>query len=350
MSQTVSTLMSAPEAIDPIKGSLVVSLITWEAADLTIDCLRSVEAEIETVADFRVVVVDNGSRDGSDKKVEQAIIENAWDSWATFVRAQGNHGFGAGNNIVFKEVLEDERATDFVVMLNPDTIVRPGAFRILVDFMRRHPEVGIAGGRSEDPDETPQLCCFRFPNILSELSLYLKIGIVDHLLQRFLTKVPIPELNRQIDWVSGALMIVRREVLEDVGLMDEGYFLYYEETDFTLRARRAGWTCWHVPKSRIVHFVGQSTGVTTRGVKPDRRPKYWYESRHRYFVKNHGLLYAAVVDACAISACALWRARRSIQRKPDYDPPHLLGDLIRHSVFVRGRKLNSPEEARPESA
>jgi N-acetylglucosaminyl-diphospho-decaprenol L-rhamnosyltransferase len=162
--------------------------------------------------------------------------------------------------------------------------------------------------------------------------------------------VPISDEAHPIGWVSGALMIIRKQVLDDVGTMDEGFFLYYEETDFTLRAKRAGWDCWHVPQSRIVHYVGHSVGVTLRTDHPARRPRFWFESRHRFFVKNYGFLYALLTDTLAISALSIWRLRRFVQRKPDTDPPHLLRDLIRNSVFFRGWRLNTPEQARPDSS
>jgi len=327
--------------------SLLVSLLTWEAAQLTIDCLASVAPEIESVQGCRVTVVDNGSLDGSDELVERAIAECGWDSWATFVRAPGNYGFSAGNNVAIEQALHEESPPDFILLLNPDTIVRPGAFRILVDFMVEHPHVGIAGGRSENPDGTPQTCCFQFPTALGEFSSHLKLGIVDRLLRRFITRVPIPEHDCEMDWVSGALMIVRKEVFDDIGLLDDGYFLYYEDLDFALRAHRAGWPCWHVPASRIVHFVGHSYGIGKPNAKPKRLPSFWYESRHRYFFKNHGLLYAAFVDVMTIVGCLMWTVRCFLQGKPNYEPPMQLIDLVRHSVFVRGCKLNTNEEARP---
>jgi hypothetical protein len=336
----------APGPVAPTRspGRLVVSIVTWQAADLTIDCLRSVAPEIADLPDTRVIVVDNDSKDGAADKVERAIHDNGWSDWAEFRRAPGNNGFAAGNNVAIRQALRGDEPAEYVLLLNPDTIVRPGAFRILVRFMEEHPEVGIAGGRSENPDATPQLCCFRFPSMLSELALYLNLGIVDRLLERHLTRVGIPEEPRPIDWVSGALMIIRREVFEDVGLMDEGYFLYYEETDFTLQARRAGWPCWHIPASRVVHLVGHSLGVTERVARPKRRHKCWFESRRRYFVLNHGRLNAMVTDVFAIGGHMLWRLRRLIQRKPDSDPPCFLRDLIRHSALIHGRGSLAPRQ------
>ena len=115
-------------------------------------------------------------------------------------------------------------------------------------------------------------------------------------------------------------MMVRRAVFDRVGLLDEGYFLYYEETDFCLRARRAGWECWYVPASRVVHLVGQSSGVTDRHRPRGRRPAYWFASRRRYFERNHGPGYAALASAAWAAGFALWRARRRVQRKPGHGP------------------------------
>lgn len=143
-------------------------------------------------------------------------------------------------------------------------------------------------------------------------------------------------------------MMVRREVFESVGLMDEGYFLYYEETDFCLQAKRAGWSCWHVPQSRVMHILGQSTGVTATNQQPKRLPQYWFDSRRRYFLKNHGWLYAAMVDVSWLVGFSLWRARRILQRKPDADPPELLGDSIRNSVFLK-RGIPSQELPDPQN-
>jgi hypothetical protein len=137
--------------------------------------------------------------------------------------------------------------------------------------------------------------------------------------------------------MAGASMMIRRAVFDSIGLMDEAYFLYFEETDFCLRARRAGWLCWYVPASRVVHLVGQSSGVTDTRSRPKRMPRYWLESRRRYFRRNHGWLYALLADCAWAFGFALWRLRRWLQRKPDHDPPGLLWDFMRFS-FLGGWK------------
>jgi N-acetylglucosaminyl-diphospho-decaprenol L-rhamnosyltransferase len=137
------------------------------------------------------------------------------------------------------------------------------------------------------------------------------------------------------DWLPGASMMIRRQVFDAIGLMDENYFLYYEETDFCLQARRAGWSCWYVPQSRVMHIAGQSTGVTAETASPKRLPQYVFDSRRRYFVKNHGWLYAAMTDLSWLVGYGLWSVRRVIQRKPNTDPPCLFLDSLRNSVLLR---------------
>jgi GT2 family glycosyltransferase len=139
-------------------------------------------------------------------------------------------------------------------------------------------------------------------------------------------------------------MIVRKEVLDAIGLLDEDYYTYFDDVDFCLRARRAGWPTWYVPQSRVIHLVGCSTKISTpvtQGAK--RRPQYWFEARRRFFIKSYGAAYAALVDLAFMAGFAVWRFRRWVQRKPDPDPPHMLWDTFRNSVLLTGPRLRAVE-------
>lgn len=317
-------------------GRLFISIVAWKGADLTIDCLRSIAPELASVPGTRVVVVDNASPDDSADRVAAAIADNHWGTWATLIRAPRNGGFAAGNNVAIREMLAEAQPAEFCLLLNPDTVVRPGALRILLDFLIANPKVGIAGGRSEDLDATPQMCCFRFPNAINELLGYLGIGVLDRVFKRHLTRLGIPEQPREVDWVSGAFMLIRKSVIDAIGLMDETYFLYFEETDYTRRARLAGWGCWHVPQSRIVHLVGQSSGVTVRDQPKRRVPRYWFESRRRYFITHHGRLYAAAADLGVILSYPVGRVMDTLRRRRNRSTPHFLRDFVRHSALFHG--------------
>jgi GT2 family glycosyltransferase len=230
---------------------------------------------------------------------------------------------------------------EYILLLNADTIVKEHALSALVKFMDGQPKAGIAGSMLLSPDGVIQASPFRFPGIASELDRGLRLGIVSRLLAPW---NPMLKLNEacSVGWVSGASMILRRTMLEQVGLLDEGLYTYFDDVDICLRARRAGWETWYVPESKVVHLEGASTGIGYRKVER-RLPTYWYQARHRFFTKNYGALYTALADAAFISGYAVWCLRRRLQRKPDTDPPHMLIDSIRHSIFCAGPKVRAVE-------
>ncbi|NJP19878.1 MAG: glycosyltransferase family 2 protein [Hydrococcus sp. CRU_1_1] len=323
--------MSAQNFYRTAKKILIV-IVNYRTPTLTIDCLHSLVNEVQSLNTISVVIIDNNSGDRSLEQIEAAINAEGWRNWATTIAGDRNGGYAYGNNLAIRPALDSSHPPDYIVLLNPDTIVRSGAIKTLVDFMEEHPHIGIAGSRLEDPDGTPQCSAFRFHTHLSELNSGLRLGIVSKLLCKWIIAPPVSDVTCKTDWVAGASMIIRREVFEAVGLLDEDYFMYYEEVDFCLQAKKAGWDCWYVPESRVVHLVGQSSGVTNTKVPPKRRPQYWFDSRRRYFLKNHGASYAVLADFFWLFSFIIWRGRRIIQGKPDTDPPYFLTDFVRHSL------------------
>lgn len=310
---------------------LLVSIVNYRTADLTIDCLRSLASEVRALGSIAVVVADNASGDGSAQRIRKAIDDHGWSSWASLVALERNGGFSFGNNAVIRSALAAARPArpEHVLLLNSDTVACPNALAALLEFMEAHPDVGIAGSRVEQSDGKRQDSRFRFHSVWTELDAGLRLGFVTRLLRDHIVAPPLVDHSHSTDWVMGASMIVRRQVFEDIGLLDEGYFLYFEEADFCLNARRAGWSCWYVPASRVVHLGGRSSGITNPRTPPMRRPRYWFDSRRRYFVKNHGRAYALCADIAWVLGFASWRVRRLLQGKPDTDPPHMLWDFLR---------------------
>lgn len=317
--------------------TLLIVIVNYRTTELTLDCLRSLEHEVDTIAGTRVVVTDNASGDDAVARLEAAVRTNGWDGWATIVPLEQNGGFAAGNNAAIRPALAAADRPRYVLLLNPDTIVRSGAVRALVEFMDSRPDVGIAGSRLEEPDGTPQRSAFRFPSVLGELEGGLRLGPASRLLSRWVNAPAVPEHPGPSDWVAGACMIIRSTVFEAVGLMDERYFMYFEEVDFCHRARRAGWPCWYVPAARVVHLVGQSSGVTSPGAAQRRRPSYWFHARRRYFLRNHGRIATILADLAWSLGYASYRLRRVVQRKPDTDPRGLLWDFIRFNFLLARR-------------
>jgi GT2 family glycosyltransferase len=245
-----------------------------------------------------------------------------------------NGGFAYGNNEGIRPFLASQTdKPDYVLLLNPDTVLHAGAVTELLKFMDARAEVGLAGSRLEDPDGTPQVSAFRFHSIASEFEHAMRLGPVSKVLGRWRVAPPVPSEPCPTAWVAGASLIIRREVFDKIGLLDERYFMYYEEVDFCLRAKRAGFPCWYVPSSRVIHLVGAASQISDARKHRKRRPAYWFESRRRYFVQNHGRVYALLADAAYATAFAFWRVRRLVQRKPDTDPPRFLWDFLRHSTW-----------------
>lgn len=322
----VSTDKAAPE--------VVVVIVNYGTPDLVIDCLASLFAHRAECPNMAVVVADNASPDGSAKKIAHAIAENGWGGWARLSVMPRNGGFGYANNAIIRDYLSAARVPKYFWLLNSDTVVRPGALQALLDFMERHPKVGITGSRLEDPDGTAQHSAFQFPSIPAEFEASVRLGLVTRLLNRWRVAPPIADADTQYDWLAGASLLIRAEVFRDAGLFDENYFLYYEEVDFCLRVNRHGWPCWYVPASRVIHLVGKSTGVTERGTQPTRRAPYWFESRRYYYVKHYGRLYATTADLALAAGTLVALVRSGLGGRPSLCPERFLSDLARHTAIL----------------
>jgi hypothetical protein len=314
---------------------LLVVTVNYRTAELTLGCLRSLRAEVEAIPGCRVVVVDNDSRDGSAERIDAEIAREGWSSWVSLLPSPRNGGFAYGNNLAIRRALASGDPPELVYLLNPDTIVRPGAVRELLAFAEEHPQAGILGGRLETLDGEARPSAFRFYSIFSELDEAVSLGLLSRILRRWRIAPPLTGGPQRVEWVCGASMLIRREVFETAGLFDEDYFLYFEEADFALQAHRKGWECWYVPASRVMHVLSAATQVLEGR---NRRPWYWFQSRNHYFRKNHGELYRLLANVIWTLGFASWRVRRIVQRKPDPDPPHLLRDFVRFSFFDGARR------------
>lgn len=320
---------------------LLVVILNYRVTDLTIECLRSLDGRVQRIPRSRVSVCENGSGGDAVARLRSAIAEHGWTSWVDLTEVHPNRGFTGGNNLVIRSALTSGDPPEYVLLLNADTIVQPGALEALVAFMDAHPRAGIAGSQLLSREGEVQASPFRFFNVASEFDRGLRLGAVSSLLSRWTIVPPTPKEATRVDWVSGASMILRRSMLQEVGLLDEGLYTYFDDIDICLRARRARWETWYVPESRIVHLEGASTGISGRRRK--RLPPYLFQARRRFFLKNHGAMVTALADAAFISGLALWRLRRRVQRRPDPDPEHMLWDAARHSVFATGFRVHEVE-------
>lgn len=321
---------------------MVVSIVivNYRTPYLTIECLQSIASEISELDSLSVWIADNNSCDGSFNIISNAIQHNGWQSWAFVFQLEQNGGFAYGNNRIIEKIFAESNHPDYVWLLNPDTVIKPGACKALVQFLLTHPGVGIAGSYLENREGELQISAFRDHTIFSELLSSLRIGILDRLFLKWkVAALPKNEIACQTDWVSGASMMVRKEVFDQIGLLDENFFMYFEEVDFCLRARRAGWSIWYNPASRVVHLEGAATNGIENNPNAHRKPTYWFESRRRFFLKNHGRLTLFLADFFWIFGYSTLKIRLVFQKKPNREPKNFFRDFIHHSVFFKGFRL-----------
>jgi N-acetylglucosaminyl-diphospho-decaprenol L-rhamnosyltransferase len=314
---------------------VLVVTVNYRSAELTLRALAALERERGSAElALSVIVVENAS---GDEEILARAIQERFSSFVRFVASPRNGGYGAGNNLGVRAARQAGQRPRYVHFLNPDTEVRPGAVVELARFLEANPRAGIAGSRFEHADGTPWQVAFRFPTALGELEAGANLGLVTRWLRGSAVAMDLGTDPVRVDWVSGASVMVRTELLEALDGFDEGYFLYFEETDLFLRAQNAGWECWYVPRSSVMHARGQSTGLTLEAVSR-RMPAYWFESRRRYFLKHHGLRYTLLADLAAVVGNALGAIRGLFKREKR--PARLLRDLVTQSaIWPRNRAL-----------
>ena len=317
-------------------ATLLTVILNWRTPEMTLKAARAAAREMAGI-DGQIVIVDTDSGDGSCEAMQAGIADADWAQGCVEVAQSGhNGGFGAGNNFGIRHGLA-QRDFDYVYILNSDAFPDAGSLAALMEHMAQTPTCGFAGSYIHGEDGVPHVTAFRFPSIGGELEGAARIGLISRALHRHIVPLPIPAETTRVDWLAGASLLMRREVLEQIGLFDETFFLYFEETDLCLRAQRAGWHTDYVRDSEVTHIGSVSTGMKTW----QRMPQYWFDSRLYYFRKNHGRAYAALATvAHAIGSC-LWKLRRLLGNKPKRDPDHFLRDLLTHhakSLFLSAQQ------------
>ncbi len=218
----------------PATYRMAVVILNYRTPQLVIDCLASLEGEVDPLRDV-VVVVDNASGDDSVDRIEAAIEQNHWTEWCRFIPSPDNNGFSAGNNLGCAAV-----NADYYLLTNSDTLFRPGAIEELMRGAAAHPQAAMLGPRLECPNGDPQVSCFKFHSPLSELIDAAATGLLTKLLSKFNVPRPVIDHSACYDWLGFPCVLVRSDVLQEIGPMDEGFFMYYEDVDYCRRIARRG--------------------------------------------------------------------------------------------------------------
>ncbi len=254
------------------RPKLSISLVNTNNRKLLQVCLQSLY-EVDHGVEFETILVDNVSTDGSPEMVRDEFPQ------VKQIINTIRKGFAANHN----QAIEASQG-EHVFVLNEDTVVRPGSLKALCDFLDAHPDVGAVGPRLENPDGTLQKSCYRFPSpvrVVAENLLLVAAFPNSKLWGDY--RAFNHDTLRYVDFVSGAAVMVRREVLEKTGLLDDGFFIYAEETDWQLRMHKDGWKVAFLPDVTIVHYGGQSSVAIK-----DRQFCEFYRSQLRFMRKHYG--------------------------------------------------------------
>lgn len=275
---------------------LSVVIVNYNTCALLRNCLRSLQ-QAEKEAALEIIVIDNASRDGSAEMVAQEFPR------VTLIKNSSNAGFAAANN----QGLRRARG-EFLLLLNSDTEVRPGALEHCVAFLRTHPEAGIAGCKLRNADGSVQPSCESFPslsNLFFESFFLEKLFPQNRLFARRALSFFNYDHALPVDYVKGAFLMIRRRTFEDIGLLDERFFFYAEEMDWCYRARQKGWQVYFTPGGEVLHHGGQSSDPVAPATFVQLQ-----RARHQFYRKHHNAVssfLARVLMACgAILRAVLW--------------------------------------------
>jgi len=275
-----------------------IALVNWNNRDYLRQCLDSIEAA-QLSCRYEIVVADNGSTDGSLEMLDRFF------SWVRVVQNGSNVGVARGNNECIRN-----SSGQFILILNNDTIVNRASIESMVAFLQAHPQAGAAGGDLLNPDGSLQAGYCRFPTLWEEILLVTHAG--RRLNPIFPSRRAAWLEAHEVDWLSSASILVRREAIEQIGLIDESYFIYSDETDWQYRLWQAGWKVYHLPGVTTVHFGGGSFPLGSK------RYTLVYRGRMLFARKFYSRLYSVVqrvlFASAAVARLAVWRAVRLCPR------------------------------------
>ncbi|WP_120500428.1 glycosyltransferase [Roseovarius sp. EL26] len=271
---------------------VLISVINYRTAELTMQCVQSVLDDLGDI-EGRIAIVDNASGDDSVEKLREWVATLERKAQVSLIESSSNSGFSGGHN---QGVSSCE--AEYYLILNSDAVLRPGFFKEILNVADENPNTGLFAPSIEYDSGEVQVSCFRFHSPLSELARGAGSGPVSKLVRNHLVALDMPPEPDTIEWASFACIFIRRAVFDTVGLMDEGYFLYFEDTAYCRKARSANWNIKHVQKAVAVHFRGGSGPVKSLAHERKRLPAYYYASRSRMFYQSYGWLGLVGANLC----------------------------------------------------
>lgn len=295
---------------------ILVVIVNYRSTDVLADCLDALEREVDENRSIHVAICENASGDGSAERIAELIDSRGWSSWCTLVVLTHNRGFTGGNNVILGAALAWPEPPEHLLLLNPDTVPGPGLVSALSESLHEHADWGFVGPVMTHADGTQHGSCFRDIRPINEFLRAAGTGAIDRMFRRWIVTTPVPHRECPHEWITFACAMTRREVLLETGLLDEGYFAYFDDADLCWRARRAGWVVGHRRDVSCVHLKGTSTGVHRLKARRLRAPAFQVRGRARYFAKRHGIAGLWFANLCWHAGRAISFARDVVQWRP----------------------------------
>lgn len=305
--------------------TILTIVLNYKTAPMTIKAAEAARIAMQGLPG-EIIIVDNDSQDGSFETLDAHVRAHGWGD-TRVIQSGRNGGYGAGNNFGIRAGLSDGSKPDYIYILNSDAFPKPDAIRVLYDHLNSTPTTGFAGSYIEGEDGVQHTTTFRFPSVWSELEGSINSGPVTKLLKSYRVPVVLTE-TAPVDWLAGASVMMRQGVLDEIGLFDETFFLYFEETDLCRRAQKAGHQVMYLANSVVTHLGSVSTGMK----EWKRVPDYWFNSRWHYFTKNHGHVYAICATMLHLVGGTIDRLRYKLSGRKHHGAPHFLRSLLRHDA------------------
>lgn len=271
---------------------ILVIIVNYRTASLAEACLEAIARERAAGTSLTAILVDGCSGDGSVAQLSSFLDRTGMGSWVELLPLDINGGFGWANNQAIQH--RADCLPPYIYLVNPDARVKPGAISALAHTLGLHGNVAAVGSQLIDADDARTASAFSFPSIASEFVRGAHTSAFEKILG--LNPVVIDREDAgEVDWVTGASVMLRTEALVSAGLFDDGFFLYFEEVELMHRLKRRGYKIWFEPRSRVHHIGGAATGVDQPNIRR-ARPNYWFQSRQRFFALTGGRAYGFMAN------------------------------------------------------
>ena len=222
-----------------------IVILNYKMKGLVKNCLRAI-LESDLPEPYEIIVVDNNSRDGIEQMMEEEFPQ------VKFIQSDKNAGMGAGNNLGIKAA-----SGKYVLILNPDIFVYPESIRKLHEHIRERADIGLLAPKLVNADRSLQLTCYRWHGLLTPIyrrTLFGRLPSGQKDLARFLMMEWDHEQTQEVDWIQGSCIVIPKRVLDEVGLFDEQFFMYFEDTDLCRRINKAGYKNVYFPETEVIHM------------------------------------------------------------------------------------------------